>query len=161
MGEPHHTYLRASRLYCTFYDDGRFDLSFVDKVRHPGRPHPLSASGRPRHGHARNDNGIRYGARAALDGQRICKIPIDGCPKLSEPDQLQGRVTSFYGSELQRYTSFKARTTTDGPVRQILVNDKGVVVLGSRDIHMASRKGPPIWHIRCVATHAAEKDGSD
>ncbi|OLN95998.1 PAB-dependent poly(A)-specific ribonuclease subunit PAN2 [Colletotrichum chlorophyti] len=59
-----------------------------------------------------------------------------------------GRVTSFYGSELQRYTSFKVHSTPDGPVRQILVNDKGVVVLGSRDIHMASRKGPPIWHIR-------------
>ncbi|KAF6826197.1 pab-dependent poly -specific ribonuclease subunit [Colletotrichum musicola] len=59
-----------------------------------------------------------------------------------------GRATSFYGSELQRYTSFKAQMTTDGPVRQILVNDKGVVVLGSRDIHMASRRGPSIWHIR-------------
>ncbi|TEA13362.1 PAN2-PAN3 deadenylation complex catalytic subunit PAN2 [Colletotrichum sidae] len=59
-----------------------------------------------------------------------------------------GRVTSFYGRELQRYTSFKAHTTPDGPVRQILVNDKGVIVLGSRDVHMASRKGPPIWHIR-------------
>lgn len=59
-----------------------------------------------------------------------------------------GRVTSFYGTELQRYTSFKAHQTPDGPVRQILVNEKGVVVLGSKDVHMALRRGPPLWHIR-------------
>ena len=40
--------------------------------------------------------------------------------------------------------------TVDGPVRQILVNDKGVVVLGAKDVHMASRRGPPIWHCRYV-----------
>ncbi|KAH8176889.1 ubiquitin carboxyl-terminal hydrolase domain-containing protein [Sarocladium implicatum] len=59
-----------------------------------------------------------------------------------------GRVTSFYGTELQRYTSFKAHASADGPVRQILINDKGVVVLGAKDIHMALRRGPPIWHLR-------------
>ncbi|KAI5464781.1 ubiquitin carboxyl-terminal hydrolase-domain-containing protein [Mariannaea sp. PMI_226] len=59
-----------------------------------------------------------------------------------------GRVTSFYGTELQRYTSFKAHLTPDGPVRQILVNEKGVVVLGSKDVHMAIRRGLPIWHIK-------------
>ncbi|KJZ76270.1 PAB-dependent poly(A)-specific ribonuclease subunit PAN2 [Hirsutella minnesotensis 3608] len=59
-----------------------------------------------------------------------------------------GRVTSFLGSELQRYTSFKAHSASDGPVRQILVNDKGVIALGSKDVHMSLRRGPPIWHIR-------------
>lgn len=63
----------------------------------------------------------------------------------------QGRVTSFYGSELQRYTSFKAHLTIDGPVRQILVHDKGIVVLGAKDVHMAMRRGPPIWHTRYVS----------
>ncbi|PNY28099.1 PAB-dependent poly(A)-specific ribonuclease subunit PAN2 [Tolypocladium capitatum] len=59
-----------------------------------------------------------------------------------------GRVTAFVGSELQRYTSFKAHLASDGLVRQILVNDKGVVILGSRDVHMALRRGVPLWHIR-------------
>ncbi|KAM5346477.1 hypothetical protein ACJ41O_009482 [Fusarium nematophilum] len=63
-----------------------------------------------------------------------------------------GRVTSFYGTELQRYTSFKAHQSSDGPVRQILVNEKGVVVLGSKDVHMALRRGPPMWHIKYEAT---------
>jgi PAB-dependent poly(A)-specific ribonuclease subunit 2 len=62
--------------------------------------------------------------------------------------KTQGRVTSFLGSELQRYTSFKAQLSTDGAVRQILVNEKGVIVLGSKDVHMAQRRGPPIWHIK-------------
>lgn len=57
-------------------------------------------------------------------------------------------MTSFYGTELQRYTSFKAHATTDGPVRQILVSDKGVVALGAKDVHLAQRRGAAIWHIR-------------
>jgi PAB-dependent poly(A)-specific ribonuclease subunit 2 len=59
-----------------------------------------------------------------------------------------GRVTSFYGPELQRYTSFKAHTAAEGPVRQILVNEKGVVALGPQDLHMAIRRGLYIWHIK-------------
>ncbi|EEU47284.1 uncharacterized protein NECHADRAFT_91728 [Fusarium vanettenii 77-13-4] len=59
-----------------------------------------------------------------------------------------GRVTSFYGTELQRYTSFKAHASADGPVRQILVNEKGVVALGAKDVHMAMRRGVPMWHIK-------------
>ncbi|OAA70544.1 Exonuclease, RNase T/DNA polymerase III [Cordyceps fumosorosea ARSEF 2679] len=59
-----------------------------------------------------------------------------------------GRVTSFFGSELQRYTSFKARLSSEGPVRQILVNDKGVIALGSNDVHMSHRRGSAIWHIK-------------
>jgi PAB-dependent poly(A)-specific ribonuclease subunit 2 len=55
-----------------------------------------------------------------------------------------GRVSSFYGTELQRYTSFKAAA---GPVRQLLFHDKGVIALGSTSVHMAMRRGPPIWHI--------------
>lgn len=66
----------------------------------------------------------------------------------------QGRVTSFYGTELQRYTSFKAHLSANGPVRQILVNDKGVIALGAKDVHMALRRGPPLWHIRLAPPHS-------
>ncbi|RYP10340.1 hypothetical protein DL765_008150 [Monosporascus sp. GIB2] len=60
----------------------------------------------------------------------------------------KGRVSSFYGTELQPYTSFKAHTSQDGQVRQILFSDKGVIALGSRSVHMALRRGPPLWSIR-------------
>ncbi|OAR02912.1 hypothetical protein LLEC1_04548, partial [Akanthomyces lecanii] len=66
----------------------------------------------------------------------------------------KGRVTSFVGSELQRYTSFKAHLSSEGPVRQILVNDKGVIALGSNDVHMSHRRGAAIWHIK----HEAMRD---
>ena len=60
----------------------------------------------------------------------------------------KGRVTSLYGSELQRYTSFRSQPQADGPVRQFLFNDKGVICLGSRSIHMALRRGPTVWNLR-------------
>ncbi|GJN82195.1 PAB-dependent poly(A)-specific ribonuclease subunit PAN2 [Purpureocillium lilacinum] len=78
----------------------------------------------------------------------VTTMTFDSSQELLWTGNDYGRVTSFLGSELQRYTSFKAHLTPDGPVRQILVNDKGVVVLGSKDVHMALRRGPPIWHIR-------------
>ncbi|KAL2069699.1 hypothetical protein VTL71DRAFT_14378 [Oculimacula yallundae] len=62
-----------------------------------------------------------------------------------------GRVSSFYGNELQRYTSFKCG---DGPVHQLLFHEKGIIALGSKSVHMAMRRGPPIWHI----THNDIKD---
>ncbi|KAH6894338.1 ubiquitin carboxyl-terminal hydrolase-domain-containing protein [Thelonectria olida] len=78
----------------------------------------------------------------------ITTMTFDTSQELLWTGNDYGRVTSFYGTELQRYTSFKAHLTPDGPVRQILVNEKGVVVLGSKDVHMALRRGPPIWHIK-------------
>ncbi|KAI1186605.1 PAB-dependent poly(A)-specific ribonuclease subunit PAN2 [Nemania serpens] len=59
-----------------------------------------------------------------------------------------GRVTSFYGAKLQQYTSFKAHTSQDGGVLQILFNDKGVIALGARGVHMRNRRGIPMWSIR-------------
>ncbi|TGJ86618.1 hypothetical protein E0Z10_g2144 [Xylaria hypoxylon] len=59
-----------------------------------------------------------------------------------------GRVTSFYGAKLQPYTSFKAHSSQDGGVLQILFNDKGVIALGARGVHMRNRRGLPLWSIR-------------
>lgn len=59
-----------------------------------------------------------------------------------------GRVSSFYGTELTPYTSFKAHNSQDGKVHQLLFNDKGVIALGPHSVHMAMRRGPPLWTIR-------------
>ena len=67
---------------------------------------------------------------------------------LANPFSPKGRVSSFYGTELQPYTSFKAHPSQDGQVRQLLFSDKGVIALGSRSVHMALRRGPPLWSIR-------------
>ncbi|KAM0205245.1 hypothetical protein ACHAQI_009349 [Fusarium lateritium] len=78
----------------------------------------------------------------------VTTMTFDNSQELLWTGNDYGRVTSFYGTELQRYTSFKAHASSDGPVRQILVNDKGIVALGAKDLHMAIRRGPPLWHIR-------------
>ena len=57
-------------------------------------------------------------------------------------------MTSFYGTELTQYTSFKAHSSSDGRIHQILFNDKGVIALGSHSVHMALRRGLPLWTIR-------------
>jgi PAB-dependent poly(A)-specific ribonuclease subunit 2 len=74
----------------------------------------------------------------------IASLAFDNTQELLWAGNDYGRVTSFYGTELTQYTSFKAG---DDPVRQILLHDKGVIALCSRSIHMAMRRGPPIWHI--------------
>ncbi|KAK4145241.1 ubiquitin carboxyl-terminal hydrolase-domain-containing protein [Dichotomopilus funicola] len=60
----------------------------------------------------------------------------------------RGRVVSFYGRELQRYTAFKIHPSGEGPVRQFLFHDKGIIALGTRSVHMAMRRGPALWNIR-------------
>ncbi|KAK4242788.1 ubiquitin carboxyl-terminal hydrolase-domain-containing protein [Achaetomium macrosporum] len=60
----------------------------------------------------------------------------------------RGRVASFYGRDLQRYTAFKIQPPSEGPVRQFLFHDKGVICLGTRSVHMAMRRGPALWNIR-------------
>ena len=57
-------------------------------------------------------------------------------------------MVSFYGRDLQRYTAFKIHPPAEGPVRQFLFHDKGVIALGTRSVHMASRRGPALWNIR-------------
>ncbi|EGU78472.1 hypothetical protein FOXB_10993 [Fusarium oxysporum f. sp. conglutinans Fo5176] len=78
----------------------------------------------------------------------VATMTFDNSQELLWTGNEYGRVTSFYGTELQRYTSFKAHASSDGPIRQILVNEKGIVSLGAKDVHMAIRRGLPIWHIR-------------
>lgn len=74
----------------------------------------------------------------------VTTLAFDNSQELLWAGNEYGRVTSFYGTDLTQYTSFKAG---EDPVRQILLHDRGVIALCSRSIHMAMRRGPPIWHI--------------
>ncbi|KAK6354956.1 poly(A)-specific ribonuclease [Orbilia brochopaga] len=56
-----------------------------------------------------------------------------------------GRVKSFYGSELQRYTGYRGHD--EGPVRSFLFSDRGVVSLGPKSIHVSHRRGLAKAHI--------------
>lgn len=63
---------------------------------------------------------------------------------------VKGRVTSFYGAELLKYTSFRAHGSGEGPVKQLLVHEKGVISLAPRSVHLAVRRGLAQWHITYV-----------
>lgn len=56
-------------------------------------------------------------------------------------------MTSFYGPELQRYTSVRAHPVAEGPVRQLLFHEKGVLSVSSKSIHLISRRGLTQWHL--------------
>ncbi|KAI9926776.1 hypothetical protein ASPWEDRAFT_164839 [Aspergillus wentii DTO 134E9] len=58
-----------------------------------------------------------------------------------------GRITSFYGPELQRYTSVRAHPASEGAVRQIIFHERGVISLSSKSVHMITRRGLTQWHI--------------
>jgi PAB-dependent poly(A)-specific ribonuclease subunit 2 len=62
-------------------------------------------------------------------------------------------VTSFYSTELQRYTSYRGHVSTaprgapgNAPVKQLLFCDKGVISVSFRSVHCSSRRGVAQWH---------------
>ena len=52
---------------------------------------------------------------------------------------------SFYGHELQKYTSYKAHSGEG--VKQILFTDKGVLSVAPKSLHFSSRRGLTQWHL--------------
>ncbi|KAK0249232.1 poly(A)-specific ribonuclease [Friedmanniomyces endolithicus] len=104
--------------------------------------------------------------RISLPSSPITVIAFDTEQELLWVGNDQGRITSFYGPELQRYTSYRGHedTTTWGApgnahVKALLLCDKGVISLSSRSVHCASRRGLTQWHLaspdmldlRCMA----------
>ncbi|KAL1979457.1 hypothetical protein VTN96DRAFT_5731 [Rasamsonia emersonii] len=74
-------------------------------------------------------------------------IAFDDLQELLWAGNEFGRVTSFYGPELQRYTSVRAHPVSEGPVRQFLFHEKGVISISSKSVHMVSRRGLTQWHL--------------
>lgn len=72
----------------------------------------------------------------------------------------KGRIISYYGPELQRYTSLQAHPSSEGPVKQFLFHDRGVISLASRSVHLMSRRGLTQWHISFVASDLGSTRGS-
>jgi len=60
----------------------------------------------------------------------------------------QGRVTGFVGGSLTSYTSFFAHVDE---VRDILVHDRGVISLGSKNVRVTHRRGLQRWDIKFVS----------
>ncbi|KIV95116.1 hypothetical protein PV10_02805 [Exophiala mesophila] len=73
-------------------------------------------------------------------------VAFDDAQELLWVGNDQGRVVSFYGHELQRYVSVKAHIA-EGPVKQLLLTEKGVVSISSTSVHLVSRRGLTQWHL--------------
>lgn len=63
---------------------------------------------------------------------------------------IKGRITSFSGHQIEKYTSLKAHPEAEGPVHQFLFNDRGVISLAAKSVHLTARRGLTQWHIEFV-----------
>ena len=54
-----------------------------------------------------------------------------------------GRIESLFDTTLSRYTSYKGHMA--GPVKDIIVDDKGILSLSDRSVHFANRRGVAQW----------------
>ncbi|KAK9447889.1 ubiquitin carboxyl-terminal hydrolase-domain-containing protein [Limtongia smithiae] len=68
----------------------------------------------------------------------ITALTFDTSQELIWTGDLNGRVASFAGPSLRKYTSYMGHSTA---VNQILINDRGVLSLGSSGLRMTQRRG--------------------
>ncbi|KAG0202360.1 poly(A)-specific ribonuclease [Mortierella sp. GBA30] len=83
----------------------------------------------------------------------VTSVKFDPHHELVWTANENGYVSSYYGSGLQRYSSFKAHK---GPVRQMMVLDRGVVSIGKDSIHLSNRRGLASWNIMQVDESAQD-----
>jgi hypothetical protein len=57
---------------------------------------------------------------------------------------------SFYGPNLEKYTSYRAHPTAEGAVQQLLFTEKGILSISKWSIHFAIRRGLTQWHLTYV-----------
>ncbi|KAH7093275.1 PAB-dependent poly(A)-specific ribonuclease subunit PAN2 [Paraphoma chrysanthemicola] len=77
----------------------------------------------------------------------VSTFAFDTTQELLWTGNNQGRVTSFYGPQLERYTSYRGHVPADGPVKQFLFTDKGVLSISRQSVHYAHRRGLTQWHL--------------
>lgn len=92
-------------------------------------------------------------ARAALDREQPCEPPAHAHHLNPIADVEKGRITSFFGATLERYTSYRGHTPAEGnvgAVKQLLFTDKGVLSVSKHSVHYATRRGLTQWHLTYV-----------
>jgi len=86
-----------------------------------------------------------------MDRKQPCEYvhsrPVPGAVRLTSS---QGRVTSFYGPHLERYTSYRGHAPPDGPVKQFLFTEKGILSISKQSVHYSHRRGLTQWHLTYV-----------
>jgi PAB-dependent poly(A)-specific ribonuclease subunit 2 len=95
-------------------------------------------------------NTLAFAAQPGHDFQTTtaCAMAFDSSQELLWLGNNTGRVSSYMGPKLQPYTAFVINERGDGPVRQILIHEKGIICLGPKSVHMGIRRGIAVWNIR-------------
>lgn len=83
-----------------------------------------------------------------MDRQRLCKELLYRQADARSPLTFsQGRVASFCGPSLERYTSYRGHAAAEGPVKQFLFTEKGVLSISKQSVHYSIRRGITQWHL--------------
>jgi PAB-dependent poly(A)-specific ribonuclease subunit 2 len=94
-------------------------------------------------------------AQVSPPGPHLPNVPIstfafDTTQELLWTGNNHGRITSFYGPHLERYTSYRGHATADGPVKQFLFSEKGILSISKQSVHYSHRRGITQWHLAYV-----------
>lgn len=168
------------RLFLSFappipqaFDTMDLDVSVVPRISDYRRsyPHACPTASRPLIHLAPNHLSIaspNSHSTRTLTADQVARVPLprpnphaaatavtccdfDTAQELMWAGNEYGRVASFYGPELQKYTSYRAH---EGHVKTIVPTDRGILSVGARSVHLAERRGRALWHL----THADFRD---
>lgn len=90
--------------------------------------------------------GQEYSLRQSImvDGVGISALTFDNVEELLWSGNEDGHLTSFFSSELQKYTSFDVDIGSD--IREIVTLENGVLSLTSSTLRMSNRRGLTIYN---------------
>ena len=91
---------------------------------------------------------IRYGFDIEIDLPCATTIitAFDVHPE-RRTDILEDSVDLMPTNYMESYTDYFGNACRRVGPGSATFHAKGVIALGSRSVHMATRRGPPIWHI--------------
>ncbi len=79
----------------------------------------------------------------------VTSVRFDPYSELLWAGSASGQITSHYGADLQRYTSYPAHGTVSrpAPTKALYLDERHIYSVGETGLHCASRKGLARWGV--------------